>query len=355
MPERRDEEERTEQATPKKRREALEKGNVAKSRELPSALLLLITTLFFYFYITNILEVMKDFFFETWQTYRFNIDTDSIYYIFNYFLLKALIVFLPFIFIIILTAFLSNVVQFGFIFSAKALEPKWERLNPINGFKNLFSKRSLVELGKSLFKIFVVGAVAYYILKGKIDDIASLTNADINFTLLYLGKLIFKIFLYIALVILVLAAMDFAYQKWQHERDLMMSKREVKEELRQMEGDPLIRQRIRSLQREMARRRMMEEVPKADVVITNPTHYAIALKYDSRGDNAPKIVAKGQNLIALRIKEIAKNNNVPVYEDPNLARLLFDSVDIGSEIPENLYKAVAEVLAFVYNLNRRMV
>jgi flagellar biosynthetic protein FlhB len=184
-------------------------------------------------------------------------------------------------------------------------------------------------------------------------EIVSLINADINFTIAYTGRLIFQVFFSVSIVVLIIAIFDFGYQKWQYEKDLMMSRSELKEELKQMEGDPLVRQRIRSIQREMARRRMMAEVPKADVVVTNPTHYAIAIKYDDKKDSAQKVVAKGQNLIALRIIEIARSHYIAIYQDPPLARLLYNTIDIGEEIPENLYKAIAEVLAFVYNLKKR--
>jgi flagellar biosynthetic protein FlhB len=168
--------------------------------------------------------------------------------------------------------------------------------------------------------------------------------------MVFLGKLIFEISFKIAIVILLMAIADFIYQKWQHEEDLKMTKQEVKEEFKQMEGDPQVKQRIRSMQRDMARKRMMEDVPKSDVVVTNPTHYAVAIKYEAGTDSAPKVVAKGQRLIALRIKELAREKGVFIHEDPPLARSLFAASDIGEEIPENLYRAVAEILAMVYQI-----
>lgn len=353
MPESRDGQEKTEQATPKKRREALEEGNVAKTRELPVALLLLVSILFMYYYGGYVFNELEEFFYESWQTYRFSLNEDSIYYIIVQFTVKAMLIFLPLMAIVIFSSIIGNVAQFGFIMTGKAIQPKWEKLNPIKGFQNLFSKRTLVELAKSLLKIFLVGFVAYFIVKGKLMDISSLIGADINFIIPYTGKLIFQVFFSVSVVVLIIAIFDLGYQKWQHEKDLMMSRSELKEELKQMEGDPLVRQRIRSIQREMARRRMMEEVPKADVVITNPTHYAVAIKYDDKNDRAPKVVAKGQNLVALRIIEIARSHYIAIFQDPPLSRLLYNTIDIGEEIPENLYKAIAEVLAFVYNLKKR--
>jgi flagellar biosynthetic protein FlhB len=353
MPESKDGQEKTEQATPKKRREAVEEGNVAKTRELPVALLLLVSILFMYYYSGYVFSELEKFFYESWQTYRFSLNEDSVYYIIVQFTLKAMLIFLPLIAILLLLVIIGNVAQFGFIITGKAIQPKWEKLNPIKGFQNLFSKRTLVELLKSILKIVLVGVVAYFVVKGKLMEIASLIDADINFTLAFTGKLIFQVFFSVSLVVLVIAIFDFGYQKWQYEKDLMMSRSELKEELKQMEGDPLIRQRIRSIQREMARRRMMEEVPKADVVVTNPTHYAVAIKYDDKYDRAPKVIAKGQNLVALRIIEVARSHYIAVFQDPPLARLLYNTIDIGEEIPENLYKAIAEVLAFVYNLKKR--
>lgn len=353
MPESRDGQEKTEQATPKKRREAIEEGNVAKTRELPVALLLLVSILFMYYYSGYVFNELEKFFYESWQTYRFSINEDSVYYIIVQFTLKAMLIFLPLIAILLFLVIIGNVAQFGLIITGKAIQPKWEKLNPIKGFQNLFSKRTLVELAKSILKIVLVGVVAYFVVKGKLMDIASLIDADINFIIAFTGKLIFQVFFSVGLVVLIIAIFDFGYQKWQHEKDLMMSRSELKEELKQMEGDPLIRQRIRSIQREMARRRMMEEVPKADVVVTNPTHYAVAIKYDDKSDRAPKVIAKGQNLVALRIIEVARSHYIAVFQDPPLARLLYNTIDIGEEIPENLYKAIAEVLAFVYNLKKR--
>jgi flagellar biosynthetic protein FlhB len=353
MPESRDGQEKTEQATPKKRREAIEEGNVAKTRELPVALLLLVSILFMYYYSGYVFNELEKFFYESWQTYRFSINEDSVYYIVVQFTLKAMLIFLPLIAILLFLVIIGNVAQFGLIITGKAIQPKWEKLNPIKGFQNLFSKRTLVELAKSILKIALVGVVAYFVVKGKLMDIASLIDADINFIIAFTGKLIFQVFFSVSLVVLIIAIFDFGYQKWQYEKDLMMSRSELKEELKQMEGDPLIRQRIRSIQREMARRRMMEEVPKADVVVTNPTHYAVAIKYDDKSDRAPKVIAKGQNLVALRIIEVARSHYIAVFQDPPLARLLYNTIDIGEEIPENLYKAIAEVLAFVYNLKKR--
>jgi len=354
MPERGDAE-RTEEATPRRRQKAREEGNVPKSRELSTAVIFLISVIFLYFYTPYLIESFSKFIKHTLSKTNYIITKNSTIELFNFTFQYYLKVLIPFFALLITVGLLVNVAQFGFLVSPKALEPKWDRLNPINGLKNLFSKRSLVELVKSLFKIFVVGFVAYLIVKGKIDQILVLADSDPFSSLVFLGKLVFELCFKIGLLILLMAILDFFYQKWQYEQDLKMTKQEVKEEFKQMEGDPLIRQRIRSMQREMARKRMMEEVPKADVVITNPIHYAVALKYDANKNKAPIVVAKGQRLMALKIKEIAKEHGVFIHEDPPLARTLFSQVDIGEEIPENLYKAIAEILAIVYKMKNNNI
>ncbi|MGA1847029.1 flagellar biosynthesis protein FlhB [Deferribacter abyssi] len=354
MPERSDAE-RTEEATPRRRQKALEEGNVPKSRELSTAVTFLVSVLFLYFYTPVFIEDFGKFISHILNFSKPGIDKQIIIHIFNFGISFILRVLAPFFMLMIMVGVIVNIAQFGFIISPKALEPKWDRLNPVNGFSNLFSKRSFVELLKSLFKIFVVGLVAFYIVKGKMVTILNLADTDPFSSMAFLGKLVFELCFKIGLLILLMAILDFFYQKWQYEQDLKMTKQEVKEEFKQMEGDPLIRQRIRSMQREMARKRMMEEVPKADVVITNPIHYAVALKYETGKDKAPKVVAKGQRLIAQRIKEIAKKNGVFIHEDPPLARSLYSQVEIGDEIPENLYKAVAEILAFVYKMKNKKI
>lgn len=346
---------KTEQATPRRRQKAIEEGNVPKSRELSTALILIVSTLFMYFYTPVMIEDFKNLFTEILQYSNFKINKESTVLLLILSLKFSGKIVLPLFAILIFVGILSNIAQFGFIITPKALEPKFDRLDPIKGLKNLFSKRSLVELVKSIFKIFVVGFVAYLIVKGKIYNIVSLANSDPVTSVVFLGKIVFELAFKIALLMLVLAILDFFYQKWQYEEDLKMTKREVKEEFKQMEGDPLIKRRIRSMQMEMARRRMMEEVPKADVVITNPTHYAVAIKYEAGKDRAPKVVAKGQRLIALRIKEIAQKSGVLIHEDPPIARSLFKSVEIGEEIPESLYKAIAEILAIVYKIKNKRV
>ncbi|MEF3255091.1 MAG: flagellar biosynthesis protein FlhB [Deferribacterales bacterium] len=342
--------ERTEEATPRRKQKAIEEGNVPKSRELSTALTFFAGVLIIYFYMPVMVEEFKKNFFLYFGLSNYKLNKESVYLLLMESLKSIGKVTLPIMVFIMFVGILSNIVQFGVVFSSKSLEMKWDRLNPISGFSRIFSRRGLFELVKSILKITFVGVVAYFIIKSKIPNILVLSDADPVSSIGFLGGLIFEVSIKLAIVILFISSIDFLYQRWQYNEDLKMTKQEVKEEFKQMEGDPLIKQRIRSMQREMARRRMMEEVPKADVVVTNPTHYAVAIKYDMSKDRAPKVVAKGQRLIALRIREVAQKSGVMIHEDPPLARTLYSSVEIGEEIPENLYKAVAEILAIIYRM-----
>ena len=258
------------------------------------------------------------------------------------FLAKVTLPIFAFLFVI---AMAVNIYQVGFHISTKAIEPKFNKLNFFANFmKTFFNKRKVVELIKSLIKIFVLGIYAWFLVADELDTIVRMTDADYRDQMVYLGHLVFDVSIRIAVLVLVIGFADYAYQKWQHNEDLKMTKQELKEEYKQMEGDPIVKNRIRQAQRDAARQRMMEEVPKSDVVITNPTHYAVAIRYDIQVDSAPKVVAKGQRLMALKIKEIAKASGVKIVEDPPLARTLYNSVEVDEEIPENLYKALAQIL-----------
>jgi flagellar biosynthetic protein FlhB len=256
---------------------------------------------------------------------------------------------LPVFGFIILAIVSVHFLQTGFLFTAGPLAPDFSKLNPLKGLSNLFSKNTMFEIAKGVLKIAVLGCILYFTVKKEVVKIPFLIDMEmpgiVNFSFEQLRKLI----LTAATVLSVFAVVDFAYQKWQFTKNLKMTKMEVKDEAKQSEGDPQIKARIRTLQREMARKRMMQEVPKADVVITNPTHFAVALKYDSSKMGAPTLVAKGANLIAAKIKELAKEHGVPVFEDKPLARTLF-KLDLGQEIPETLYRALASILANVYKL-----
>jgi len=257
----------------------------------------------------------------------------------------------PILIIIMVAGVLANVAQTGGLqFSLHPLSPKWSKLNPLKGFSRIFSKTSLVELFKSVFKITVVSIIAYQTVNGHWDEVPTLMGYGVGQTLFFMGEVMIEIMAKVLLVMIFLAALDYAFQKYTYLENLRMTKQEVKDERKDLEGNPQIKQRIRSVQMEMMRRRMMTAVPEADVVVTNPTHFSVAIKYDMENDAAPVVVAKGQNEIALRIREIAKENNVPLVEDKPLARTLYKTVDVGQLIPASLYKAVAEILAYVFKL-----
>jgi flagellar biosynthetic protein FlhB len=245
---------------------------------------------------------------------------------------------------------LSSYIQVGFLFTTKSISFKLDRLNPINGFKKIFSKKSLVEFIKSLAKILVVGYVTFSYVLSQSKNVANILDMEISSIIGFLGKATINVALRAAIVLIILAVLDYFYQKWEFENELKMSKQEIKEEYKQTEGDPQIKSKIKEKQRQMAMRRMMQDVPKADVIITNPTHFAVAVRYDQEQDNAPIVLAKGQDLIALNIRELAGKHEVPIIENKPLARALYNTVEIGEYIPPDLYQAVAEVLAYVYKL-----
>jgi flagellar biosynthetic protein FlhB len=260
---------------------------------------------------------------------------------------------MPLMLAVLVAGIAGNIIQFGFIFTSKPLVPKISKLNPISGLKRLVSLKSLVEVGKAFFKFVFIGGIAFLLVRKEMDSFPGLMQLSVSEILSFIGKVSFNICFYVCLALIVLAFVDFTYQRWQHQKNLRMTKQEVRDELKQSEGDPKVKGKIRQIQIETARRRMMEHIPGADVVITNPTHLAIALKYEHEKMIAPQIIAKGAGLIAEKIKQIAKENDVPVVEHKTLAQTLFKLVDLGEYIPANLYRAVAEVLAYVYRLRER--
>lgn len=345
--------EKTEAATPKRRQEMRQKGQVPKSRELVTALMLLIS-----FWSLKLLSkyLFNDLIVATRSFLSFSKDIDSRFEMEN--LMQTLLycmfviakVLGPILLIIAITAIAINYLQVGYIFSMKPLMPSFNKLNPIQGFKRLFSKNSFVELLKSIFKIGVIGYVVYDYFADNYRIIPELIGMDVQNTTVFIGNTIISIGIRAAVVLLVMSVFDYAFQLWDYEKSIRMSKQEVKDEYKQIEGNPQIKSKIREKQRQMALRRMMAEVPKADVIITNPTHFAVAVKYNAAESDAPLVVAKGKDLIAQKIKETAKENKVPVVENKPLAQTLYKTVEIGDKIPAELYKAVAEVLAFVYSL-----
>jgi len=346
--------EKTEQATGKRREEAREKGQVAKSREIPSVAVLFACLIYFYFNVTGLLQkimaIMSASFRSAGQTV---ISVDNVSSLLIGYIFKVFFLLLPLLGVICLVAVAANVLQVGMLFSPSALEPALSKLNPLNGLKNILSLKSGMELIKNIIKLSIVGFVAYQVIGVEIGNCLKLGDQSIWGILIYLGKISFKILLTTCWVLVLLAVLDYLYQRWEYEKGLRMSRQEIKDEFKNSEGSPVIKSRIKRLQREMARKRMMAAVPTADVVITNPTHLAVALKYEQTANSAPCVVAKGAGLIAEKIRAVARENNVPLVEDKPLAQLLYKLVDVEDFIPENLYRSVAEVLAYVYRLRNK--
>ena len=268
-------------------------------------------------------------------------------------LMQIMIVCVPFFaFGFVVTALIS-VIQVGWKVTGKPLQPKFDKFNPINGFKRIFSKDSIFELVKSILKIFVIVYVAYTSIRGHAQDIFILYEIPLMQAIMLCGTVIINAGLKISLVYLVIGLADFIYQKYRFNEDMKMTKQEVKDEFKNTEGNPEIKGRQRQRMREASRRRMMQDVPKADVVITNPTHFAVAIKYDAETSKAPVVLAKGEDYLAQKIKEAAREHHIEIVENKPLARMLYANVDIGQEIPPELYQAVAEILAMVYNMREK--
>lgn len=345
---------KTEEATPKKREDARKKGQVAKSKELSSIAILSAGTLYLFFGAKDLVLKLGENIRQTFSgVHQLDLNNEGIFEYFFQSIEAFLFMILPFLLVLVVVAILANLLQTGIVFSVESLTPKASKINPIKGAGKIISKRTLVELAKSIFKLVIVGWAAFSTLKSDFTLLIPLMSQDIIEITYLLGQISLKVVIRCSAVILLLAILDFMYQKWEHEQDLKMSKQEVKDEFKQSEGDPVVKSRIRAIQKDMARKRMMEEVPKADVVITNPTHLSIAIRYDS-GENmsAPRIVAKGANKIAFRIRELANRSNVPLVENKPLAQNLY-KLDIGDEIPPKFYQAVAEILAYVYGLKNK--
>jgi flagellar biosynthetic protein FlhB len=344
--------EKTEKATHKRRADARSKGQVAQSKEISSAMILMVSLGFFYFAGAWLFWNLSDLISGFYQ----NIDSFLIYDLnsaraFSRLVMNRLMaILLPFLLPIAIAGLVANILQVGFQIHTKAMEPKISKLNPISGMKRFVSLKSLVEVCKSILKILFIGSIAYLLVKNDMKAFPDLIHQEVGQILIFISKVSAKIAFYVCLALIILAALDFIYQRWQFEEDLKMTKQEVRDEQKQTHGDPKVKSRIRSMQLEMARRRMMEAVPEADVVITNPTHLAIALKFDADKMAAPQVLAKGAGHVAQRIKEIASEHKIPLVEDKPLARALYTLVELGDYIPAELYRAVAEVLAYVYRL-----
>ena len=349
--------EKTEKATPRRKREAREKGQIFKSADLVTAFSLIVmfgaVSIFGKAILDNIkqLEIL---FFDAGSSMPKLLDASNV----GPYLMKAFVQFLMAMVPILLAAFLAalvfNVLQVGFLFSPKAAMPKMERISMAKGFKRIFSKRTLVELAKSIIKVAVLGFVAYDEYQSRMKEMPMLMWSNLMTSIQATVDIIMNVAFKLAIALAILAPFDFLYQWWKHQKDLMMTKQEIKDEYKLTEGDPQIKGRIRQKQRQMSAMRMMQAVPNADVVITNPTHYAVALSYNEEKASAPVILAKGKDHVARRIKEIAAEHRIEIVENKPLAQYLYFFCDIGDEVPEEMYQAIAEILAYVYKIKHRL-
>lgn len=351
--------EKTEPATEKKLKDARKEGQVAKSKELGQAF-----SLFAFFILLKIwavgmgrnfmrfFEVIYNRFDEMSTLVNGEISTKDFCSLVNYSMLRILILVAPLFAAGVAIAIVVDIFQVKWEPTAKPLQPKFSKLNPVKGVKRLFSKDKLVDLLKSVIKMILLGYLAYSTLKGEFSSLFILFNLDVKSAIGLIGSVAINMGIKISAFYLALGLADYMYQKWKFAEDMKMTKQEVKDEWKNTEGDPTIKNKQRQRMREASRRRMMHEVPQADVVITNPTHFAVAVKYDPQTFDAPYVVAKGADLIAQRIKEIAKESEVEIVENKPLARMLYYNVDLGAPIPPELYQAVAEILAVIYNARK---
>lgn len=347
--------EKTEPATAKKLEDARKEGKVAKSRELTSAFDLIVLFLCLKIFVgyvgSGILDVFSAVYGNMADFVKINrafLSSQAVAGLMMDMIRRWMLIVLPFFLFGIVITFLITTVQVKWKISTKPLEPKLDKFNPINGFKRIFSKDSLFNLVMSIIKVGVIGVIAYMCIKDKKDQLFILYDIPLNQAISLIGDIIIDTGLRISLFYLVVGIADFAYQKWKFRDEMKMTKQEVKDEFKNTEGDPQIKGRQRRVMQETSRRRMMQDVPQADVVITNPTHFAVALKYDAEAGKAPYLLAKGEDYLALRIKEIARESGVEIVENKPLARMIYHNVEVGSEIPPELYQAVAEILANIY-------
>jgi len=345
--------EKTEKATSKKRKDAREKGQVRQSTEVNTTFCLLVmlgTLLIIWPWFTErLMEIFGTYLGASqFELARGGMSPSEVGGIYTRVLLSMLGAIFPILGAAMVAGIAVNLVQVGFLFTTKPLGMKLNRISPISGFKRMFSTKTLVDLTKSLLKVVLMGYIAYSNYIDLINDFPNYVGRDVYTTFVQIMRTAFTMALQMCILLAFVAAADFLYQWWKYEKDLRMTKQEVKDEYKLMEGDPQIKGKIRSKQRQMSAMRMMARVPEADVVITNPTHYAVALKYDDAISRAPVVIAKGQDYVARRIREIAVENNVEIVENPPLAQSLFALCEIDDEIPADLYQAVADILVFVY-------
>lgn len=351
MAENEDGTEKTEEPSEKKLREAREKGQVARSRELATLMMTLGAALFLYFFGAGMAEDIQTIFieglsFDRSHAYDINMLNNRIFALVE----LAIYMVLPFLMVMVLIALVSNTMLGGWNFSMQAMSPKISKMNPLSGIKRMFSMTALMELLKAFGKFVLVSVVATYFLWYSYEEILSIGVEPTKIALAHSAELILEAFIFVSLSLIVIAAIDVPFQVHQHISQLKMTKQEVKEEFKQQEGSPEVKARIRQLQREMSQKRMMQKVPEADVVITNPTHFAVALQYDPDSMREPMVLAMGSDFMAAQIRTLAKEHDIPLIEAPPLARALYYNAEVDRPIPLQLFRAVATILAYVYQL-----
>ena len=348
--------EKTEKATPKKRQDARKKGQVLKSQDVSAALALLLLFLFLFIYAPMMLKGIFGFLTQTFEKNILieSLTIETVMQMYSDTLKEMASVLLPVMLVAVVVGVGSNYLQFGFLFTTESMKLDLKKIDPIKGIKKIISVRAIANLIKSLLKISFIGTVTAIIIWVNLDEVLSLSFQSPWSTLGTVAKLTGLMGIAASLSLVVIALFDYLYERYEYEKQLKMSKQDIKDEYKNSEGDPKLKAKIKQRQREMAMRRMMQEIPSADVVITNPTHYAIALKYDDQNMDAPKVVAKGTDFVAQKIKLIAKENDVVMVENRPLARAMYDQVEIGQQVPEEFFKAVAEVLAYVYRIKRKI-
>lgn len=346
--------EKTEEATPKKKQDTRKEGSVVNSKDLTvgfSLLSVFLTLRFAVGYVgRKILASFYEFYNMIPRFVRDGIDIKACSELTARILLDVILMILPFLLTGFIVGFLATKVQFKWMVTTKPLKPKLSKINPIKGFKRMFSKQTLFELAKAIIKIVLIGYVVYDSLNDRKHLLYSLYDMGMQQSLTVLLHVLFQVGMKTSVVMILIGIVDYAYRKHKHNEDIKMSKQEVKDEFKNTEGDPKIKSQQKQRMMQASQRRMMQAIPQADVVITNPTHFAVALSYDANISTAPIVVAKGADFVAGKIKEIARDNHVEIVENKPLARMLYYNVDLNKEIPPELYQAVAEVLAYVYNL-----
>jgi flagellar biosynthetic protein FlhB len=342
--------EKTEDPSSKRRDDFRKKGQVVQSKEVQTAALFSIVLLFWIFYLPDFWSKTTILLFSLWQSSgQFEITPASTMNLSAFLLQQLALLMAPLFVLVLIIAIFSSIFQFGWLLTGKPLIPDFSKMNPISGMARFVSKKSMVEVVKSLLKVILIAFIGYSTVLNNFQEALILVDVSVVSAISYLGRIALIVFAKICALLIFLAFLDFMFLKWEMEEKMKMTKQELKEEYKESEGDPHIKAQIRSIQREMARKRMMADVPKADVIVTNPTHISVAIQYDSKKMDAPIILAKGADHIAMRIRELARENDIPIIENPPVARLLHN-LEIGEYVPEDLFKAVAEILAHVYSL-----